>query len=487
MKASEIRRAGEPGQSARWVLASLSLSMLLPSLGTSIANVALPTLAEAFAASFQDVQWVVLAYLLATTTSIVSVGRLGDLVGRRRLLLVGIVLFTAASTVCGAAPVLWVMVAARGVQGIGAAIMLALTMAFVGETVPKAHTGRAMGLLGTMSAVGTALGPTLGGLLIACFGWQAIYLVNLPLGALALVLAYRLLPADRQSAGAAPVDFDVPGSLLLTLSLGAYALAMTIGRGRFGLVNVAMLVAAGAGLLVFIRVQARAASPLISLVRLRDPALRSGLWMSALVSTVVMATLVVGPFHLARAARLDMALVGIAMSLGPAVAAIMGVPAGRIVDRFGTQRVTAWGLAGILVGCVAVSVAPQSLGLAGYLIPVVVLTGHYALFQTANNAAVMGDVAAEQRGVMSGLLNLARNLGLITGASVMGAVFALASQATDVTRAIPEGVAFGTRVTFAVAAAIVCVALTIARGRRAPSQLVHQPASRTALTAPQES
>ena len=113
--------------------------MLLSSLGTSIANVGLPTLAQAFNASFQEVQWIVLAYLLAITTLIVSVGRLGDIIGRRRLLLAGIFLFTVASVLCGVAPTLWLLIAARAAQGLGAAIMMALTMAFVGETVPKAR------------------------------------------------------------------------------------------------------------------------------------------------------------------------------------------------------------------------------------------------------------------------------------------------------------------------------------------------------------
>src|SRR6187402_1009234 len=118
----------------RWALAALSLSMLLSSLGTSIANVGLPTLAQAFSASFQQVQWIVLAYLLAITTLIVSVGRLGDITGRRRLLLAGIILFTAASILCGVAPTLWLLIAARAAQGLGAAIMMALSLAFVGET-----------------------------------------------------------------------------------------------------------------------------------------------------------------------------------------------------------------------------------------------------------------------------------------------------------------------------------------------------------------
>src|SRR5262249_14909038 len=149
--------------SVRGALAGLSLAMLLSSLSTSIANVALPSLARAFAAPFQDVQWVVLAYLLAVTTVIVSVGCLGDIIGRRRLLLAGLLVFTFASVLCAAAPTLWWLITARAAQGLGAAVMMALTMAFVGETVAKEQTGSAMGLLGTMSAIGTALGPSLGG------------------------------------------------------------------------------------------------------------------------------------------------------------------------------------------------------------------------------------------------------------------------------------------------------------------------------------
>ena len=163
-------RDARPSASSRRALGGLSLAMLLSALGTSIANVSLPTLAEAFGASFQEMQWVVLAYLLAVTSLIVSAGRLGDLVGRRRLLSAGLFLFTLASVVCGIASSLPLLIAARAAQGAGAAAMMALSMAFVGDIVPKDQMGRAMGLLGTMSAVGTALGPSLGGFLIAGFG-----------------------------------------------------------------------------------------------------------------------------------------------------------------------------------------------------------------------------------------------------------------------------------------------------------------------------
>ncbi|MGX1186933.1 EmrB/QacA subfamily drug resistance transporter [Pseudomonas sp. F-14 TE3623] len=448
--------------SVRWALASLSLSMLMPSLDTSIANAGLPILAEAFDASFQQVQWIVLAYLLAITTLIVSVGRLGDLVGRRRLLLAGIGIFTLSSLACGVAPSLGWLVGARAVQGLGAAIMLALTVAFVGETVPKAQTGSAMGLLGTMSAVGTTLGPSLGGMLIAGAGWQAIFLINVPLGVLNIWLAYRYLPADLQRSKSQRVGFDKAGTLLLALTLGAYALAMTIGQGELGPLTIALLMTAVVGVGLFIIVEAKVASPLIKLALFREPGLSASLAMSTLVSTVMMATLVVGPFYLSGALGLGTALVGLALSVGPLVAALTGVPAGRLVDRFGTRRMTLVGLVAMTLGTGGLSMMPVGFGILGYLAPIAVITASYALFQAANNTAIMTDIRPDQRGVIAGLLSLSRNLGLITGASVMGAVFAFASATADITTASPAVIANGMRITFAVAVVLIVLALVVA-------------------------
>jgi MFS family permease len=408
------------------------------------------------------VQWIVLAYLLALTSLIVGVGRLGDIIGRRRLLLAGLAVFTVASLLCGAAPSLSLLIAARAAQGVGAAILMALSMAFVGDIVPRDRIGSAMGLLGTMSAVGTALGPSLGGLLIATLGWRAIFLISVPLGILAAFLAWRTLPLDRREPDATYAGFDSVGTLLLAVTLAAYALAMTIGRGHFGPLNAALLFATLLGAGFFVVAQTRATSPLIRLAMFRDRVLGAGLAMSALVSTVIMTTLVVGPFYLSRALGLDAPLVGIVLSAGPLVAALTGLPAGRIVDRLGASRMTVAGLAGMAGGCALLAVIPATLGIPGYVAPVVVMTVGYALFQTANNTAIMADVPKDQRGVVSGVLSLSRNLGLITGASVMGAVFALASAATDVTTASPDAVAAGMRITFAVATILIVAALAFA-------------------------
>jgi MFS family permease len=282
-------------------------------------------------------------------------------------------------------------------------------------------------------------------------------------------LAWRHLPQDRL-AGAGQsgrAGFDAVGTLLLALTLAAYALAVTLGRGNFGALNIALLSAAAVGAGLFVFAEARVASPLVRLAMFRDPVLSASLAMNALVATVMMATLVVGPFYLSRALGLGAALVGLVLSTGPVISALSGVLAGRLVDRLGAPAMVAAGLAAMVAGSAALSVLPGLFGLAGYVAAIAVLTPGYQLFQAANNTAVMADVAPERRGVVSGVLSLSRNLGLVTGASVMGAVFAFASAASDITAADPRAVATGMRITFAVASVLAAAALAVALALRA--------------------
>ena len=459
------RHAAEPSKRiavSPWMLASLALSMMLAALGTSAANVGLPTLTAAFDASFQDVQWVVLAYLLSVTTLVVGAGRLGDKIGRRRVLLGGLLLFSLASLACGIAPTLPLLIAGRVMQGAGAAVMMTLSMALVGNSVAKSQTGRAMGLLATMSAVGTAAGPTLGGVLIAWAGWRAIFLVNVPLGILTLLVALRSLPGDRPRATSANVVFDGMGTLLLATTLGAYGLAMTIGQGRFGALNAALASLALVSLSLFAFVETKVSSPLVRPAMMHDPVLRAGLLSSALVSTVIMGTLVVGPFYLTRTLGLAPVAVGAVLSIGPIVAALAGMPSGRLSERFGPQHTAVFGLAGMAAGCLLLSITRAAWGIPGYVASVVVITAFYALFQTANNTAVLENVAPDERGVVSGMLNLSRNLGLVTGASAMGAVFSAAAGPEPVAHAGPEAVAAGLTATLALGAILVALGLTVA-------------------------
>ena len=449
-----------------WAVASLALSMLLSSLGISIANVALPALAQAFATSYQAVQWVVLAYLLAITVMIVTAGKLGDIMGHRPVLLGGIFLFTVASVLCGLAATVWLLIAARALQGLGAAVLMAVTVALVREMVPKEKVGSAMGLLGTMSAIGTALGPSLGGVLISALGWRAIFFIMVPLGVVNFVLAHRFLPVLKVDAKVGLSSFDSLGTLLLGVALAAYALAMTVGAGHFDRFNLVMVLVAVLAAGLFVVVEAKVTSPLIRLAAFRNTVLSASLVMNAFVATVMMATLIVGPFFLSRTLGFNPALVGLTMSIGPIISTLSGIPSGRIVDQLGAKVILIFGLIAMAVGSFALSILPPMFGIAGYIAAIAILTPGYQLFQAANNTGVMMDVASDQRGVISGMLSLSRNLGLITGASVMGAVFAFASGTSDIAAAAPEDIGSGMQSTFAVAGVLIVLTLVIAIASR---------------------
>lgn len=446
------------------VLAGLSLAILLSQLGTNNINVALPTLVQDLGVAFGAVQWVVVSYLLVVTALIVGVGRFGDQLGKKRLYLWGLAIFMAASVLCALSSSLPMLIAGRAGQGLGGAIVMALSFAFVGEVFPKERTGFAMGVLSTMVSFGIALGPSLGALALAAFGWQAIFWVNLPFGLLAFLLISRYLPdaVDTPRHMMAATRFDWPGTILLALTLAAYALAMTLS-GRQGFMAPLVLqlgLAALVALVLFLAVQVKARAPLLKLSMFRNALLSTSMVMSILVYAIMMATLVLSPFYLSGALGLDTRMVGLVMTVGPLSAAMMGVPAGLLADRIGARRVMVIGLALVCLGTVMLSWVAGGGGVEYYLLSMLFISIGLALFQTPNNTAVISDARPEQRGLVSGLLALARNLGLITGASLMGALFAHA--VGDATTATPQMVAQGMGFTFRICGILSVVALLLA-------------------------
>ncbi|MCB1416784.1 MAG: MFS transporter [Nitratireductor sp.] len=388
---------------------TLALSMLLASMGTSIANIALPAIALSMSQSIAGVQWVVTAYLLPLTVMAVAGGHLGDRFGLRTMLLFGIGLFTLASLACAVAPNLWILIAARAFQGTGASFLMTVTIALVSETADGKRVGTAMGLLGTMSAIGTAAGPSLGGILISLADWRGVFLVLVPLGLLALGMGLRFLPAGGGPASLA-------GVRLASLR-------------NFGLV----------------------------------PRLAANLCVAA----VMMTTLIVGPFFLGIALELGAATVGFVMSVGPVISILSGVPSGRLVDRWSAQQVSALGLAAMTAGAFALAFLPEHFGVAGYLAAIAILTPGYQLFQAANNTAVMEGVPGERKGTVSGLLGFSRNLGLVLGAVVMSALFASGVAADELQHTASQDIANGMRRTFLVAGMVLFAMLWLTRPRQA--------------------
>jgi MFS family permease len=382
---------------------ALAMATLLASLGTSIANVALPALSEAFSAPFAEVQAVVVAYLIALTVAVVFAGKLGDNQGLKPTLLGGLCVFFVGSLVGALAPNLWSLIGARALQGIGAAFLMTLSMALMRQTASEGSIGRAMGLLGTVSALGTALGPSLGGLVVPTMGWRGIFWVQLALAALAFVLAFTMLPNTTGNA-------------------------KTSSASLRSVLNLALL---------------------------------PNLLVNLLVANVMMTTLVIGPFYLGLGLGLKDTLVGFLMAVGPVISIISGVPSGRLVDAWGSSRVLAIGLVLMAAGAFLLAFLPNMIGIAGYVLSIIVLTPGYQLFQSANNTAALAHVSTDRRGTVSGLLSLSRNIGLIAGASIMGTVFAFGVGTKELIHAAPAAIAGGMQLTFLVASGIVALAIGI--------------------------
>lgn len=455
-------------------LAALAGAMLLASLGVSIVTVALPTLAQAFSASVSSVQWVVLAYLISITVMIVLAGKLGDLYGHGRVLMAGLMVFAAASLLCAAAPTLGALIAGRAIQGIGGAILMALPLSMAREVVAKERIGSAMGLFGTMSAIGTALGPSLGGVLITGLGWRAAFILLACLGVCVGMLAAWAIPASASRKPAPARSLDWPGAVLLVMALVFYALATVGGKTGVAL-NPGLLAALGiAALGLFIFVESRSALPLVPIAQLRDRMTAASLAMNLLMSTVMMAVLVVGPFFLAFGLGLNEVLTGLVMAVGPLVAAVSGIPAGRMTDRFGAPRTLLLGLLQTIAGLVCLAFLPRFLGVAGYALALMLLTPGFQLFLAANNTAVMLGAADAQRGMLSGLLGLSRNLGFMAGASIMPGVFAAVLGPQGIAGATADGVARAFTATFLAGAGLIVFAVVVSLGGRF-GQRGHQP------------
>lgn len=440
------------------ILTALSGATLLASLGISIATVALPTLANGFSAPVSGVQWVVLIYLLTATVTTVPAGRLGDILGHRRVLIAGLVLFAAASFLCAASQSLAMLITARALQGAAGAILIALPMSIARNLVARDRAGSAMGLLATMSAAGTALGPSMGGVLITALGWQAAFAALALSGVAVLGLALWAIPAAPDRPAAANRQMDWLGTVLLTMALVLYALATTGGKAEVPGGSGLLLILAALAFALFFFAEAKAKAPLVPVTLLGDRLTGTSLAMHVLMGTVMMATLVVGPFFLAFVLGLNEAVTGLIMAAGPVMATLSGVPAGRITDRFGPRRALIAGLAETAIGFVCLATLPRVFGAPGYVVALLVLTPGFQLFLTANNTAVMAAAPEDRRGMLSGLLSLSRNLGLMTGASAMAALFAALTGPLPVTQAPREAVANAFTVTFLTASGLAVIA-----------------------------
>jgi EmrB/QacA subfamily drug resistance transporter len=410
--------------SRKWhVMAAVGMGIILATIDGSIVNVALPTLVRAFNTGFATVQWVVLAYLLTVTTLMLSIGRLGDMIGKKPLYAAGFVIFTVGSVLCGLAPTVGLLIAFRVLQAIGAAMLMALGMAIVTEAFPPSERGKALGISGSMVSIGIVLGPVLGGLIIGALSWHWIFYVNLPVGIVGTWMVLRFVPAGRP---AGRQRFDWAGAMLLFGSLMSLLLAMTLGQqGGFGQPAVLLLAVTWLLLLAaFLFTEWKSPQPMIDLRLFRNRLFNVNLLTGFAIFVSMSGTIILIPFYLENVMGYSPQAVGLLLAVVPVAVGITAPLSGALSDRVGTRPIAVAGLATILAGFAAVSTLSLDTPAIGYLLRYLPVGIGIGIFQSPNNSAVMGAVPRERLGVASGLLSITRSLGQTTGIAILGAVWA---------------------------------------------------------------
>jgi EmrB/QacA subfamily drug resistance transporter len=389
------------------------------------------------------------------------------MIGKKRIFTAGLVVFVAASALCGLAPTVYALIGFRLFQSVGAAMVVALGIAIVTETWPPQERGKAIGIAGGAISLGIVVGPTLGGLLIATLGWRAIFYVNVPIGAVATLMVLRFVPDLRPKR--TTETFDYLGAVTIGGGLLALSLALTVGQ-NLGFSDpriVALFVVALAAGIAFALIERRVEHPMLDLSLFRVPQFSLNLLTGFLTFVAIAGVVFLLPFYLELVLGLPVAQIGILMALVPIVLAVLGPVSGSLSDRFGTRPVSLVGLVLIIVGYVATSTLAAGTSALGFLLRMLPVGMGMGTFQSPNNSAIMGSAPRARLGVASGTLSMTRTLGQTTGVAVLGAVFAsrldhYAAADVDVATAAVPVLVSALRDQFQVAAALIVFGLIVA-------------------------
>ncbi len=459
---------------AQWLaVGTVCIGAFMGQLDASIVTVAYPTLHSAFHVGLGAVTWVGLTYLLVLVALVTAVGRVADMIGHKLLYTYGFMVFIAGSALCGLAPSLGALDGFRAVQAVGAAMLQANSVAIIALAMPPERLGRAIGIQGTAQALGLAFGPTVGGLLIALGGWRLIFFVNVPVGVIACLLAWFLIPRSRHLQRV--TSFDWAGLGLFVPAVAALLLAITSladGRGRAS-AEVAGLLAGCAALGgLFLLREWRARDPLLDLRLFRRVAFSAGISSGLLSYLVMFGALYAVAFYLE----------GGPQHLTPG---ITGLEAERHATRLRgggalrrARRRPAWWTYPDRrrdAACGGEPGGPRPLHPAGalLLLPLAGLGGGLGIFTPANNTAIMGAVPRQQAGVASGVLNMTRGMGTAMGKAFAALILSLAAAGLVQPTALVSG--FGACALFLAAVALLAAGFAALRGRGRLERLLAEP------------
>jgi len=407
-----------------WTLAAMCFALFMVMLDNTVVNVALPSIQRSFDASLSSLEWTINAYSLAFAVFLVTGGRLGDIFGRRKVFLIGVVVFAAASATIGFAPSEGWLVASRAVQGLGAALMMPGTLSIITNTFPPAERGRAIGTWAGVSALALAIGPVVGGFLVENVSWQSIFFLNVPVAIGAVVVTLFATHESRDET--APPNVDIPGVAAITVGLSALVLALVEANSwGWGSARIAALfVTAAIGLTAFVVIELRSKYPMVDFKFFRSRSFLGANIVAFIVSFAMLAMFFFIALYMQNIKGYSPLEAGVRFLPSTLVIMVAGPISGRLTDRIGPRPLITTGLllvAGSLFwqGHLAVD-TPY-----GFIAGAFVLMGFgMGLVMSPMSTAAMNSVDPSKAGVASGTLSMSRMVGGSFGVAAMGALIA---------------------------------------------------------------
>lgn len=457
------------------MLLPIAIGTFMSALDTSVVNIALPIVQSDFRVAVSTVEWVITAYLLVISSMLLTFGRLSDLYGHKRIYLTGFVVFTAGSFMCGLSANIGMLVAFRVVQALGAGMMFSANSAIIAANVPAERRGKAFSVVAIAVAAACCAGPVAGGALASAWGWRSIFYINVPLGILGIVLAIRNIPADGKRTAA---PFDAAGAVLVFAALFSVLLPLDL-TGNDGISPVLFISLMACGFIFtagFILHEKRAEHPMLKLDLFKNRVFSASLAAAVFnyMAQFVMAFL--APFYLENIRHLSPMAAG-ALYIPMPLAVMLAAPlSGSFSDRRDSRIVSSAGMGVMALGMFLLSFMNTDTP-DWYIVMAMALAGlGSGMFQTPNNSAVMGNAPAEHRGAASGTLATMRNIGMVMGVAVSGALFNLNSShaeavysAQGLSGPLLEQTSFtyGLHVTFIAAAIVALLAMgaSLVKGR----------------------
>lgn len=428
---------------SKWyVLLAVGIGTFMSALDGSVVNTILPVIRTSFQSQVATIEWVVVIYLLVVSGLLLTFGRLGDLRGHRSVYLLGYVIFTIGSALCGLAPTAGALVGFRGAQALGAAMLFSNSPAILTKSFPAEQRGQALGLQATMTYLGLTVGPSLGGWLAQAFSWRAVFYINVPVGILGLLLSWRFVPQDTHEVR--EERFDALGAFLFMAGLVALLLGLDQGQ-EWGWTSPRILgLMAGSIVLLalFVRQELHSPWPMLDLTLFRQPVFTASVISAVCNYIALYSVLFLLPFYLIQGRGLNPAQAGLLLTAQPLIMVFAAPISGTLSDKIGSRLPATLGMLIMAGGLLLLSRLNPNSPNTAIIAGLAVCGLGTGIFVSPNNSALMGSAPKNRQGIASGMLATARNMGMVLGIGMSGAIlttFMAGSSGQGVYAAIPVG------------------------------------------------